>query len=155
MWIRSQQVNMETLKIIKYPAKILRVKAINIADPLDVEIQDMVKKMLATVKKENGLGLAAPQIGKSLKLCIINDEGDILVMMNPKIAAFSKSKISMSEGCLSFPGKYREITRPEKVKARYVNEKGEKKKIKATGITARAIQHEIDHLNGILLIDKK
>ena len=145
---------MKNLKIFKYPAKILRQKTDAVSDPLNPQIQELIGKMTAAMQSEQGLGLAAPQVGKSLKLCLVNDEGEILVLINPKITAFSKKKIIINEGCLSFPGKFCRIERPEKIKVRYLDAKGQKKKLKALGITARAIQHEIDHLNGILLIDK-
>lgn len=145
---------MKNLKIFKYPAKILRQKTDAVSDPLNPQIQELIGKMTAAMQSEQGLGLAAPQVGKSLKLCLVNDEGEILVLINPKITAFSKKKIIINEGCLSFPGKFCRIERPEKIKVRYLDAKGQKNKLKALGITARAIQHEIDHLNGILLIDK-
>lgn len=143
-----------TLRIIKYPAKILREKAKKIKDPLDPEIQKLITQMIETLREAKGLGLAAPQIGKSLRLCAVDHENNLYVLINPKIVSYSRNKVMMEEGCLSFPGKFFQIERPEKVKVRYLDEKGKSAKIKADGILARALQHEIDHLEGILVIDK-
>lgn len=143
-----------TLKIIKYPAKILREKTKKVKDPLDPEIQKLITQMIETLREAKGLGLAAPQIGKSLRLCTVDYENNLYVLINPKIVSYSRNRVMMEEGCLSFPGKFFQIERPEKVKVRYLDEKGKSAKIKADGILARALQHEIDHLEGILVIDK-
>lgn len=149
------------MPIIKYPNKILRAKTHKIKDALDPEIQSLIKKMLATMRKSGGLGLAAPQAGKSVRLCIIEKPGEIkddpstlYILINPKITAYSKDKKTIEEGCLSFPGKFYAILRPSSVKIRYLDETGKSVKMKAKGILARALQHEIDHLDGILFIDR-
>jgi peptide deformylase len=146
---------MAKLKIITYPNKALREKAKKITSPESSDIKKTIDEMIACMKEHNGLGLAATQIGKPIRLCVIEEEGEKYVMINPKITSFSKELIEIEEGCLSFPGKYFLIKRPEKIKARYLNENGERVKIKADGLLARAVQHEIDHLDGILLIDHK
>lgn len=143
-----------TFKIIKYPAKILREKTKKVKDPLDPEIQKLITQMIETLREAKGLGLAAPQIGKSLRLCAVDYENNLYILINPKIVSYSRNRVMMEEGCLSFPGKFFQIERPEKVKVRYLDEKGKSGKIKADGILARALQHEIDHLEGILVIDK-
>lgn len=146
---------MATLTIIKYPNPILRKKAEKVKDPQSPEIQKLIPAMVETMRKNNGMGLAAPQIKKSIRLSVIEENGVVYVLINPKIKFQSKNKIIMEEGCLSFPGKFIPIARPEKVKIRYTDEKGTDKKLKADGLLARAIQHEMDHLDGVLLIDKK
>jgi peptide deformylase len=146
---------MAKLNILKYPDKKLRVKAKKLTFPLKQTAIELLKEMPTCMKENNGMGLAATQVGVPMRVCVIEDEGKIYVMVNPKITSFSKETIAIEEGCLSFPGKYYSIRRPEKVKARYLNENGERIKIKAEGLLARAIQHEIDHLDGILLIDYK
>jgi peptide deformylase len=146
---------MAKLKIITYPNKALRVKAKKVANPKSPEIEALIKEMTSCMKENNGLGLAATQIGKPIRLCVIEDGGIIFSMINPKITSYSKVLAEIEEGCLSFPGKYFPIKRPEKIKARYLNEQGERVKMKADGLLARAVQHEIDHLDGILLIDHK
>lgn len=143
------------MKIITYPDPILEKKSKKIKDPLDPAIQQLIKEMFKTMEEHNGLGLAAPQIGESLQLCVIKEGGIPYVIINPKITASSKDLIIADEGCLSFPGKFIPISRHARVKVRYLNEKGEKCKIKADNLLARALQHEIDHLNGELFINKK
>lgn len=146
---------MTKLKIIKYPAKILRQKAKKITNPLNPEIQKLIKNMIETLHGARGLGLAAPQVGKSLRLCIVENEGSLYIMVNPKITAKSKKRTILEEGCLSFPKKFLRIERPEEVKVRFLDEKGKQVKIKARSLFARAIQHEVDHLDGKLFIDYK
>jgi peptide deformylase len=143
------------MKIVTYPNPILGKKAKKVKDPLDAETQKLVKNMLATMEKSNGAGLAAPQVGKSLRICTIQCDGDFFVLINPQITTYSREKEINEEGCLSFPGKFIPVKRSTKIKLRYVNEKGEKMKVRAEGLLARIIQHEFDHLEGILFIDRK
>jgi peptide deformylase len=145
---------MSILPIIKYPSKILREKTAKVTNPLEPEIQKLIKDMIETLGTVKGLGLAAPQVGSSARLCIIEDKGKTYILMNPQIKSKSRKKIILEEGCLSFPGKFFPIARSEKVKARYLDETGKKRKIKAEGLLARTLQHEIDHLEGMLIIDK-
>jgi len=142
------------MKIYTYPDPILEKKAEKIKDPLDPKIQKMIPKMIATMRQNNGMGLAAPQIGESLRLCIIEYQGQIYALINPKITSRSTGTEISEEGCLSFPGKFIPVKRYETVQVRYLNEKGEKCKIKASGLLARAFQHETDHLDGILFINR-
>lgn len=145
---------MPILPVIKYPAKILRQKAKKIKDSSDPGIQKLIKDMVETLRKAQGLGLAAPQVRKSIRLCVVEFENKLYVLINPKVINFSKNKATMEEGCLSFPKKFFSVARPEKVKVMYLDEKGKRSKIKADGILSRIIQHEIDHLNGVLIIDR-
>ncbi len=143
------------MKIITYPNRILENKAKKIKDPLDKDIQKLIKKMRETMLSNDGIGLAGPQVGVSLQICVIEYENVFYTFINPKITAYSKDeKVIAEEGCLSFPGKFLMVERYEKIKVRYLNEKGKKCKMKATGTLSRALQHEIDHLNGILFINK-
>ncbi|MDX9913119.1 MAG: peptide deformylase [Candidatus Moranbacteria bacterium] len=141
-------------KIVTYPNPVLDKKAQNIKNPLEPKIQKLIPEMLVAMRENNGMGLAAPQIGESIRLCVIDYMGNAYILINPKITAHSKIKIDAEEGCLSFPGKFIPVNRFETVQVRYLNEKGEKSKIKATGLLARALQHEIDHLDGILFINR-
>ncbi len=143
------------MEIITYPNPILEKKSDKIKDPLDPEIQKLIKDMFQTMRDSKGVGLAAPQVGKSVQLCVIEENGDSYVLINPRITSKSKDCEIAEEGCLSFPGKFLPISRHAKVKVRYLNEKGEKCKIKADGLLSRALQHEIDHLKGNLFINKK
>jgi len=143
------------MKVIIYPNPILEKKSEKIKDPLDSKIQKLIKDMLRTMKEHNGIGLAAPQIGKLLQLCVIEENGIPHILINPKVTSKSKDCEIAEEGCLSFPGKFLPISRHTKIKVRYLNKEGEKCKIKADGLLSRALQHEIDHLNGKLFINKK
>lgn len=142
------------MNIITYPNKILTKKAAKIKNPLDAEIQTLIKEMITTLQEVDGAGLAAPQVGKSMRLCAIQCEGEIFVLINPKITSYSRDKEISEEGCLSFPGKFIPVKRALKIKVRFINEKGEDVKLKAEDLLARIIQHEVDHLDGILYIDR-
>lgn len=139
------------MKIVTYPNSILETKTQKIKDPLDKSVQDLIGKMIKTMRESNGVGLAAPQVGKSIRLCVIELENKQYILINPKITSVSKTIQVSEEGCLSFPGKIiPEVERAQKVTVRYLNEKGERCKIKCSGFLARVLQHEIDHLDGIL-----
>lgn len=145
---------MAKLTIRKYPDPILRQKAAKIKDPLAKEIRELALAMLEFMKENNGVGLAAPQVGHSIRLCTIEVDGEPYVLINPKITARSRKKVTSEEGCLSFPGQFYLIARNEEVQVRFTDENGNPGKVKGKGLLARAIQHEIDHLDGILFVDK-
>lgn len=145
---------MGKLKIVKEPDDFLRKKAQKIKDPLDKKIQKLISDMTETMRENNGVGLAAPQVGKSIRLCIIEDEDKRYVLINPTITASSREKSLAEEGCLSCPGKFLLVERPSEVQIRFTDEFGKARKIKCKGLPARVVQHEIDHLDGILIIDK-
>jgi peptide deformylase len=132
----------------------LTTKTALVADPLAVEIQTLLPAMITTMHKENGIGLAATQIGKSLRLAVAEVEGQEYFWINPEITTLSKEKIIFEEGCLSLPGEYFPIVRSESVTLKYTNEKGLPKKLRATGLLAVVIQHEVDHLDGILICNR-
>lgn len=134
---------------------ILRKKAepINLDDP-GFNIQKLADDMVETMKKEEGVGLAAPQIGKSIRVVAIGSEKEPFVMINPEITYFSKEKKVDTEGCLSLPGEEYKIERAKKIRFKYYTPDGQKVKQKAKGLLARVVQHEVDHLDGILIVDK-
>ncbi|MDD5396775.1 MAG: peptide deformylase [Candidatus Moranbacteria bacterium] len=142
------------LTIIKNPNPLLRVKTVKIKDPLNQDVQELVSNMVETMYAGNGVGLAATQVGSDLRLCVIDAEGTLYVLINPQITAKSKTKVISEEGCLSFPGQYFPISRHKEVQVRYVDENGQPAKLKGRDLLARAIQHELDHLDGILIIDR-
>jgi len=144
------------LKIIKYPNEFLRHKAREVkAEELkNPKIQRLIVDMVKTMEAEKGIGLAAPQVGSDLRICAVKLDDELYVLINPKIKSFSRKKDLFEEGCLSFPGKFLPIKRSIKVKIQARDIEGKKIKIKANGILARAFQHEIDHLDGILIIDR-
>ncbi|MGQ9665006.1 MAG: peptide deformylase [bacterium] len=144
------------MKIIKYPEKTLRQKAKPI-DKITREIFDIAEAMTATMLDNDGVGLAANQVGYLLNIFTINlkplaDKPEPIVVINPRIIRFDELEED-EEGCLSFPGLFLHIPRFKNVVLHYQNLYNEKIMMEATGIVARAIQHEYDHLNGILFID--
>lgn len=144
------------LPIITYPSPILKKKTEVIKDPKDPKIKELIFDMLETLENTpEGAGLAAPQVGSSVRLCVIKFEGRIHILINPKIKSKSLRKEVLDEGCLSFPGKFLPIKRHKKVTVKAVGRNGEKIELKAEGILSRAFQHEIDHLDGILFIERQ
>ena len=145
------------MKIIKYGNPILRKKTEKIIK-INEHILKTAEGMIKTLHAAKGVGLAANQVGIQEKLCVIDTsrgdkKGEILCLLNPEITA-SEGKIKFEEGCLSFPEIYAEIERPAKVTVSYKDLKGKDNEITAEGILARVLQHEIDHLNGVLFIDR-
>tara|TARA_X000001036_G_C20536109_1_gene748280 strand:- start:171 stop:689 length:519 start_codon:yes stop_codon:yes gene_type:complete len=143
-------------KIIVEPDPILRKKC----DPLekvDNEIKKLMKDMLETMYDAPGIGLAAIQIGILKRLVVIDiskdEKKDPLFLVNPEIISQSKATSVYEEGCLSLPGQFAEIERPSECLVKYINLDGKEKELKANGLLATCIQHEVDHLNGILFID--
>jgi peptide deformylase len=143
-----------TLILKKDPDPVLRQDNKKIKDFSDKDLHELIDEMFETMQKENGVGLAAPQIGKNLKLCVIEEAGIRYILINPRITKYSKEIVSIEEGCLSVPGKFFPIKRPAEVNVCYYDRDGNRAKLRASGMLARACQHEIDHLNGILIIDK-
>lgn len=144
------------LEIIKYPNDFLRRKTreVKVEELKDPKIQRLVFDMAKTMDVEKGVGLAAPQVGSDLRICVIRIDGEAYILINPKIKSYSRKKDVFEEGCLSFPGKFFPVERPIKVKVQARDIEGKKVKIKADGLFARVLQHEIDHLDGILVIDR-
>lgn len=134
--------------------KILLKKTERVKDPMAQKIQTLLPEMVETMRKENGIGLAAPQIGQSLRLAIAEANGEVVFLINPDITSYSQEKIVFEEGCLSLPGEFFPIIRSEEVTVRYQNEKSLPKKMRATGLLAIIIQHEVDHLDGILIVNR-
>ncbi|MCL2389974.1 MAG: peptide deformylase [Endomicrobia bacterium] len=145
---------MSKLEIKKYGDNVLRKNNVPVENITD-EIKKLAADMLETMYSAPGVGLAAPQVGISLRICVIDvspEKNSPVVMINPKITERG-DKILAEEGCLSFPGIYEKIGRFETVGAEYIDLNGKKSKIKAEGFLAKAIQHEIDHLDSKLFID--
>ena len=160
------------LSILQYGDPILRAKGKHI-EKIDNRIRELAQNMIETMHAANGVGLAAPQVGESLQLTVLdvsqvedrpstmklNGENTDpqsampLVLINPEIDLGSETEMG-TEGCLSFPEITGEIERAKSVTVRAQNLDGEAIEIEATGFLARAIQHEVDHLNGILFIDR-
>lgn len=144
------------LKIVKVPDPILTKKT-ELVDKIDDAILDLAAEMIEACRNANGIGLAAPQIGRSLRMCIINLEHMNLppfALINPRIVRKSIRQMEMEEGCLSIPGVFGIVKRPASVTVKAMNLDGKENKFKADGMLARVIQHEIDHLDGVLFTSK-
>ncbi|MFA6973712.1 MAG: peptide deformylase [Parcubacteria group bacterium] len=146
---------MPELPIITYPNPILKKKTKKIKDPKAPEIKALVLDMLETMENQGGLGLAAPQVGASVRLCVIKLDGKTHILINPEIKSRSWRKVVSEEGCLSFPGEFIPVKRSRSVKVKAADRNGKTVEIAADGLFARALQHEIDHLDGILYIERK
>lgn len=149
------------LKIVKHPNEILRKvsKEIDASEITKPEFIELMKDMEKTMMEKDGAGLAAPQIGKNIRLIVLNHEGKNIIMINPQITKKSWAKKTELEGCLSVENEkgeiyYEKVARHKKVSCLYLDQNGNKKKIEAENLLSRAIQHEIDHLDGILFIDR-
>lgn len=143
------------IRNLRYDGDMILYKESKRVEVFDEHLKQMVEDMFETMYKYNGVGLAAPQIGILKRVLVIDtgEEGEKLEMINPTITKLEKEVI-LSEGCLSFPNVFGNVRRYNYTEAEYMTKDGEKKTIKAEGLLAQAIQHEIDHLNGVLFIDQ-
>lgn len=134
--------------------EILRKKS-KLIEEVNDKIRQILDDMVETMHKYNGVGLAAPQIGLLKRLIVIDlyDDKGPIKLVNPKIIK-EKGEQEVEEGCLSFPNKYGKIVRPAQVTVIALDENGKEVKINAKGLLAQALSHEIDHLEGILFVDK-
>ncbi|MFT5239890.1 MAG: peptide deformylase [Candidatus Promineifilaceae bacterium] len=155
--------------IVSYGHPCLREKARPIAQ-VDDAIRQLAVDMLETMRAYNGIGLAAEQIARTEAICVVDltpaderdgyDAADVvgvrmpLILVNPEVIAESDDEEMAQEGCLSFPEMYVDVRRPASVTVRYLSQDNEITEIRATGLLARAMQHEIDHLHGILISDR-
>jgi peptide deformylase len=132
----------------------LRQKAVPVEEITD-EIRSLVTEMFETMEREEGVGLAAPQVGRSIRLFVVKaDDGIERTFINPQIVATSQETCVYEEGCLSIPKYYEDVVRPERITVQARNEKGRRFNLEAEGFLARVIQHEYDHLEGVLFIDR-
>ncbi len=153
-----------TLPVITEGNPILRARAAEVADCADPDIQKLIDDMIPTMYEKDGIGLAAPQVGASVRIAVIVPDPErfedfrysrtALVLINPTIVRHSWRMESGEEGCLSVPNMYGQVRRWKSLTATYLDRDGTHQTIRAKGLMARVIQHEIDHLNGILFIDK-
>tara|TARA_B110000967_G_scaffold202689_1_gene241993 strand:+ start:629 stop:1150 length:522 start_codon:yes stop_codon:yes gene_type:complete len=147
---------MATRKILTEPDPFLRQISYKV-NKVDDEVRKLMKDMLDTMYEAPGIGLAAIQIGVPKRIIVIDlskeEEKKPLYFVNPEIIVKSKNNSTYEEGCLSVPGQFAEIDRPNECHVRYLDYNGQKKDLKAEGLLATCIQHEMDHLEGILFID--
>ena len=148
---------MSVLPICIYPDPVLRQKA-RLVKNIDNGIQRLIDDMVETMYHAPGIGLAANQVGRPLSLLVIHiqreeSEYGLIVLINPQMVS-SRGETTFEEGCLSVPEYYANVTRPEEVVVRGLDRRGEKIEIAAGGLLAIALQHEMDHLEGKLFIDR-
>ena len=148
---------MAVLDILVAPHPVLKQKAKPV-EQVDARIAKLMDDMVETMYAAKGIGLAAPQIGVLERVIVVDvhekdEEPNPIRLANPEIVWKSDDTAVCEEGCLSVPDQYAEVTRPASVRVRYLDENNETREIEAEGMLATCIQHEIDHLNGVLFVD--
>jgi peptide deformylase len=147
----------ETLPILIAPDPMLKARARAVTADDMPRVNELLPRMFATMYGAPGIGLAAPQVGVGLRLTIVDlmpdDRSNPITLINPEVVARSEKLATREEGCLSLPGQYADVTRPAWVTVRYTDANGAKRQIEAEGLLAACVQHEIDHLDGVLFID--
>lgn len=155
---------MSIKEVVTEPSQILREKSKEVLD-ITNEIKDIIDDMIDTLRSKPGVGIAAPQLGISKRIVVVESRGierengelndviPLIVLIDPIIEKFSKEKVIMEEGCFSIPNCFAPIERPKKIKVKAVDMLGKKITINASGLLSRVIQHEVDHLDGILFTD--
>lgn len=150
---------MAKLKIVKGEDNpILRA----VSEPVkkfDVSLKKFAKQMKEAMIGANGLGIAAPQVGKNIRIFLVTfdvktPQERMVFMVNPEITFFSDEKEMGEEGCLSLPGEYGQVERSKTVKVEFLNLEGSRQMLEVSGLNARVVQHELDHLDGILFLDR-
>lgn len=148
---------MSSLGIKIYGDEILRVKGTDVEE-FDEELRELVGKMVETMLTEDGVGLAAPQVGVSRRIAVVNPDpynpDTLLTLVNPRILSCSDETECVEEGCLSVPGVRGKVDRPILIEVEYQDTAGGKHCIKVDGLVSRIIQHELDHLDGVLFVDR-
>jgi len=147
LWVQN-----DDRPVVKYPAEVLRKPAKQV-DRVTKATRILIDRMKAVMKRANGIGIAAPQLGVSERVIIIADGKRPLALVNPVITK-SQGAVIAEEGCLSLPGLYGDVQRNASVDVEAVDEDGRTVKLRLEGLAARCVQHEIDHLDGILFIDR-
>jgi peptide deformylase len=147
----------QRLPILVAPHPILKVRARPVASDDAETVRALVPRMFDAMYAAPGIGLAAPQVGVGLRLAIVdlmpNDKPAPMVLINPRVTAASSEMAVREEGCLSLPGQYADVERPAVVTVEYQDEAGVKQRVDAEGLLAACLQHEIDHLDGVLFVD--
>ena len=156
--ISKEQKSEPSLEIYKLGDKVLRQNSKRISK-VDDSIRILAREMLQSMYAAKGIGLAAPQIGINKELLVIDinfedSAAEPLILINPEISSYGTTLNSYEEGCLSIPGIYLNVVRPSTIKLKFRDEMGRPRKMKADGLLARCIQHEMDHLNGVLFVDR-
>ena len=156
--VDKEAVDNPPLEIFKLGSETLRTEARRISK-VDNQIRHLAKDMLQSMYSAKGIGLAGPQVGISKELLVIDinfedSAAEPLILINPEITAFGSTLTTYEEGCLSIPGIYLNVVRPSTIKLKFRDEMGRPRKMNADGLLARCIQHEVDHLKGVLFVDR-
>ena len=141
------------MKIVLYGNPTLRVKSAEV-DKVDDDLRKTLDEMVELMRSANGVGLAANQVDIPKRFFVLEVEGNVKKVVNPEIIESGEEMVEFEEGCLSIPGVYKKVTRPEKIKVKYLDENGEEKVEELTEMWSRAFQHALDHLDGILFTDR-
>ena len=144
------------LTVVTYPARVLAKPARRIKPSDGVDLGALHDRMAATMREYVGVGLAAPQVGESVRFMLAHDSasGELRAFVNPRIVESSEEATLAAEGCLSFPGQYANVVRAERIVVRYQDMDFSEHEHEFQGYFARVVQHEVDHLNGVLLVDR-
>lgn len=149
--------NGKILPIVMAPARILKTRTRQVRPEDRKKVAALIPDLFATMYHAPGIGLAAPQVGVGLALTVIDlmpeNKPAPLILINPKVISASSEVVTREEGCLSLPGHYAEVTRPARITVGYQDLTGAERRISAEDLLAVCLQHEIDHLNGVLFID--
>ena len=156
--VKKEAIDNPPLEIFKLGSDFLRTSAKRIGK-VDLDTRNLAKDMLKSMYSAKGIGLAAPQVGISKELLVIDinfedSAAEPLILINPEITAYGNTLNSYEEGCLSIPGVYLNVIRPSTIKLKFSDEMGRPRKMNAEGLLARCIQHEVDHLRGVLFVDR-
>lgn len=147
------------MEILLYPNPLLR-RPVTPVEKFDAQLAEIAREMFGVMYRTRGIGLAAPQVGQAIALLVFNPTGEPTeqdqerVLVNPRLVGKSKSKETAEEGCLSFPGIYGAVTRPVTVVVEAQDLKGERLSLELGDLPARVVQHEMDHLESVLFIDR-
>jgi len=156
--VPKQVIDNPPLTIATLGSQVLRQPARRISK-VDESVRELARDMLRSMYAASGIGLAAPQVGVHKQLLVIdldpeNAAAPPMVLINPEITSFGAGLDTYEEGCLSIPGVYLDVVRPSVVEVSYRDEMGRPQKLRADNLLARCIQHELDHLNGVLFVDR-
>lgn len=144
---------MKELKIVLFGHPTLK-KVAEKVEKFDDELRETLNEMVNLMRKANGVGLAANQVDIPRRFFVLEYEGVLKKVVNPEILEFSEEKVDFEEGCLSIPGIYKKVVRPKKIKVKYFDENGIEVQEELDEMWARAFQHELDHLDGILFTER-
>lgn len=153
----ESRADVSLLPVLIAPHPLLRATAQPVGRAEADAVRELLPRMFATMYKAPGIGLAGPQVGQLLRVIVVDlmpdNKSSPIALVNPEVVAASKELDTHEEGCLSLPNQYADVTRPARVKVRYEDETGARREIEADGLLAACLQHEIDHLDGVLFVD--